>query len=61
MIETLKALGEPLSLGGDGGNDSPGHSAKYGSYSFMDLEHNVILDMQLVQVRVHVYNTYILM
>ena len=37
-------------LGGDGRSDSPGHSAKYGSYTFMDLEHNVILDVELVQV-----------
>lgn len=55
MIEMLQALGEPLSLGGDGRSDSPGHSAKYGSYTFMDLEHNVILDVKLVQVRVR-YN-----
>ena len=50
MIEMLQALGEPLVLGGDGRSDSPGHSAKYGSYTFMDLEHNVILDVELVQV-----------
>ena len=50
MIEMLQALGEPLVLGGDGRSDSPGHSAKYGLYTFMDLEHNVILDVELVQV-----------
>lgn len=48
MISLLQAYGEPLSLGGDGRNDSPGHCAKYGSYTFMDLEH--ILDVELVQV-----------
>lgn len=53
MIEVLQALGEPLSLGGDARNDSPGHSAKYGSYSFLELEHNVILDVQLLQVCVY--------
>jgi solute carrier family 8 (sodium/calcium exchanger) len=47
MIQVLQALGEPLSLGGDGRSDSPGHCAKYGSYSLMDLEHNVILDVEL--------------
>lgn len=50
MIEVLQAFDEPLSLGGDGRSDSPGHSAKYGAYSFMDLKHNVILDVELVQV-----------
>lgn len=50
MIGVLQALGEPLLLGGDGRNDSPGHSAKYGSYTFMELEHNIILDVELVQV-----------
>lgn len=29
----------PLCLGGDGRADSPGHSAKYGSYSIIDLDH----------------------
>lgn len=50
MISVLQAFNEPLFLGGDGRNDSPGHSAKYGSYSFMDMVHNVILDMEIVQV-----------
>ncbi len=50
MVSVLQAFGEPLMLGGDGRSDSPGHSAKYGSYTFMDLIHNVILDVELVQV-----------
>lgn len=37
-------------VGGDGRCDSPGHSAKYGTYSLMDAEQNKILDSQLVQV-----------
>ncbi|XP_063952822.1 uncharacterized protein LOC129282890 isoform X3 [Lytechinus pictus] len=41
--------GEPLILGGDGRSDSPGHCAKYGSYTLMDLKRNKILDVQLVQ------------
>ena len=32
-----------LKLGGDGRNDSVGHSAKYGSYTLMDLEGNKIM------------------
>ena len=37
-------------LGGDCRCDSPGHSAKYGSYSFMELNSNKVIDIQLVQV-----------
>uniref|UniRef100_A0AAV2JS75 Uncharacterized protein n=1 Tax=Knipowitschia caucasica TaxID=637954 RepID=A0AAV2JS75_KNICA len=29
--------------------DSPGHSAKYGSYTLMELESEKVLDIQLVQ------------
>uniref|UniRef100_A0A1X7VSQ9 Uncharacterized protein n=1 Tax=Amphimedon queenslandica TaxID=400682 RepID=A0A1X7VSQ9_AMPQE len=36
-------------LGGDGRADSPGHSAKYGTYTLIKLSHNIILDLQLVQ------------
>ncbi|XP_065068372.1 uncharacterized protein LOC135693741, partial [Rhopilema esculentum] len=38
-----------LVLGGDARMDSPGHSAKYGSYSLMDLGTNKVIDLQLVQ------------
>ncbi|CAM4650060.1 unnamed protein product [Leuciscus chuanchicus] len=36
-------------LGGDMRADSPGHSAKFGSYSVMDLSTSTIIDLQLVQ------------
>ncbi|XP_067310591.1 uncharacterized protein [Pseudorasbora parva] len=36
-------------LGGDMRADSPGHSAKYGSYTMMDLRNNMIIDLQLIQ------------
>ncbi|KAL1251999.1 hypothetical protein QQF64_019795 [Cirrhinus molitorella] len=36
-------------LGGDLKADSPGHSAKFGSYSVMDLRTSTIVDLQLVQ------------
>ena len=39
-----------LELSGDGRADSPGHSAKYGTYTIMDVRRNKILDVQLVQV-----------
>ena len=39
-----------LVLGGDGRADSPGHSAKYGSYSVIDLKQSKVVDIKLVQV-----------
>ena len=42
--------GKHITLGGDGRCDSPGHSAKYGSYSLMEMETNKVLDLQVVQV-----------
>ena len=38
----------PLNLGGDG------YSAKFGSYSIIDLEQNKVIDLQLVQVRIYI-------
>lgn len=48
LLEGLK-LSETVCLGGDMRADSPGHCAKYGSYSMMDLSTNKIVDIQLVQ------------
>lgn len=36
-------------LGGDGRADTPGHCAKFGSYTLMDLEKNMVVDLQLIQ------------
>ncbi|XP_041464943.1 uncharacterized protein LOC121415701 [Lytechinus variegatus] len=41
--------GEKLIIGGDGRSDSPGHSAKFGSYTFMDMKTKKVIDVQLVQ------------
>lgn len=49
LLEAMKDRGS-FSLGGDMRADSPGHCAKYGSYSMMDLKTNKIVDVQLVQV-----------
>ena len=54
LLDSIKDEGKELILGGDGRCDSPGHSAKYGSYSLMDLEQNRILDSQLVQVGIYI-------
>lgn len=50
LLDNIKAEARELILGGDGRCDSPGHSAKYGTYSLMDVEQNKIVDSQLVQV-----------
>ncbi|XP_052270796.1 uncharacterized protein LOC127871702 [Dreissena polymorpha] len=42
-------IGKSVRLGGDARCRSPGHTAKYGSYTLMDLETNHVLDVQLVQ------------
>ena len=58
LIESLKD--KSLTLG-DARADSPGHSAKYSSYSVFDLENKTVIDIQLVQVNcmtvflMHVY------
>ena len=50
LLRSLKEKGNPLVLAGDGRSDSPEHSAKYGSYSILDLTCNKIVDFKLVQV-----------
>ncbi|KAI8510666.1 hypothetical protein Bbelb_115820 [Branchiostoma belcheri] len=39
----------PIVCGGDGRADSPGHCAKYGSYTLMELNQRKVIDVQLVQ------------
>ena len=51
LLAKLKDENEPLIIGGDGRADSPGHSAKFGSYTVMDLKHRNVIDLQLVQVK----------
>ena len=48
VIEYLR--GNQLHLSGDGRCDSPGYSAKYGTYTLMDSATDLILDYSLVQV-----------
>ena len=42
--------GKDLRLSGDGRCDSPGHSAKYGTYTMIDQITDKIVDFQVVQV-----------
>jgi len=50
LLNNIKAEGRELIVGADGRCDSPGHSAKYGTYCLLDVKQNKILDSQLVQV-----------
>lgn len=49
MLDEIRERGSTVKLGGDARCCSPGHTAKYGSYSIMNLESGKILDLQLVQ------------
>ena len=49
LVDQLKKNGGQLVLGGDGRADSPGHCAKYLSYTVMELRHKII-DLELIQV-----------
>ena len=46
----LSKCRSPVIIGGDGRADSPGHSAKYGSYGIIDMSTNKVLHIELVQV-----------
>ena len=48
----------PITIGGSGRADSPGHSAKFGSYEIIDLETNKVIHIELVQVRIIACNNY---
>ncbi|KAL5011915.1 hypothetical protein ScPMuIL_010466 [Solemya velum] len=48
-VEKAKRSGKTLALGGDGRSDTPGHCAKYGSYSMVDLDEGLVVDIQLIQ------------
>ncbi|CAN7943196.1 unnamed protein product, partial [Ixodes hexagonus] len=43
------AAGRPLTIPADGRADSPGHSAKYGTYTMLDADDNKVLHVETVQ------------
>ena len=51
-LQELQQLPGGLALAADGRADSPGHSAKYGTYTVLETRLGKILDIQLVQVLV---------
>lgn len=51
-FDDVKQEGRAVVLGGDGRSDTPGHSAKFGCYSALDLDEGIVADIQLVQVKI---------
>ncbi|CAH3143473.1 unnamed protein product, partial [Porites lobata] len=49
LFNTLSSQDNGLVLAGDGRCDSPGYSAKFGSYTLLEQQKNRVLDFQLVQ------------
>lgn len=50
LLNSLREKEDGLVLAGDGRCDSPGYSAKFGSYTLMEQQVNRVVDFQLVQV-----------
>ena len=50
QICLLEKFKNTLCLLGDGRCDSPGYTAKYGTYTHLEQESGVIVDFQLIQV-----------
>ena len=48
-INTLLQMPEGLELAGDARSDSPGHCAKFTSYSMLESRINKVIDLQLLQ------------
>ena len=53
LIEKYKD--QICAIGGDARMDSPGYSAKYGTYSLMDLDMKKIIEIHTVQVNLLVF------
>ena len=51
LFQQAKDLEGTVTLGGDGRADSPGHSAKYDTYTMIELRLGKVIDVQLVQVK----------
>lgn len=50
-MQEAQNSGRHVHLGGDGRADTHGHCEKFGSYTLMDLEKNMVVDLQLIQVK----------
>lgn len=52
VLEELRQTGNGLVLSGDGRSDSPGYSAKFGTYVFVEESTKKVVDFQIVQVNI---------
>ena len=50
VLQSIKEQKVQINVAGDGRCDSPGHSAKYGTYSLLDESSGKVIDFSLVQV-----------
>lgn len=46
-----ETAGEDVTPSGHGRNDSPGHSAQYGTNTLADMETKTILQLEIIDVR----------
>ena len=53
LLTDARASGEKLTMLGDNRSDSPGHCAKYGTYSLLDGKTGKVMAMEVVQVCIH--------
>ncbi len=51
LMDVVRLEVGPITVAGDARSDSPGHCAKYGSFSILEQHLNKVLDIQMVQVR----------
>ncbi|KAK6494063.1 hypothetical protein HHUSO_G508 [Huso huso] len=53
VLAALQAEKRNLVLGSNCSANSPGHSARFGSYTMVELHANAVIDIQLVQVNIY--------
>ena len=53
LLQSISSQSRNFFLSGDGRADSPGHSAKFGYYTVIDVFYNKVVDFKLVQVSMH--------
>ena len=58
LMKELKSMKVKLILAADGRSDSPGHSAKFGTYTTIEEHVNKVIDLEIVQVHIFIYCRY---